>query len=171
MNRHERRKNLKVLQKGLDNTIASRPCGECTACCMALEVSELKKPNGVMCQHAGNGCSIYPERPKSCKAYLCGWKIGMGLPEQRPDKLGLVLSPVPGTSPAHPGFIAHELEEDSWYRPDVQKLMGELAHHFIIFLVRRGLPSKILCPEPRLANVRAFIDAIKEEGLPGLSAR
>src|SRR5262245_37684742 len=109
MNRHERRANLKVLQAGLDKTIASRPCGGCTACCTALEVSELAKPCGIQCVMVKDGgCAGYEDRPPSCKQYLCGWKLGMGGDAQRPDKLGVVMSPVPGTSPLHPAFIVHE---------------------------------------------------------------
>ena len=164
MNRRERRKNLKMLQEGLDRTIASRPCGECTACCTALEVSELKKPVGKPCHLlCETGCGVYPERPPSCKAYICGWKMGFGLQDQRPDKIGIVMSPQPGTSPIHPGFVVHECIDGAWERFDVQQLVRYVAQMFVLVLIRNGLPSKVLCPETRAAAVRAVIDDVKKE--------
>lgn len=167
MNRHERRKHLKVLERGFASTVASRPCGACMACCTALAVAELDKPVGVRCTEAGGegepGCRIYAQRPRACRDYLCGWKMGFGEREQRPDQLGLLLSPMPGTSPAHPGFIAHEVIEDAWYSLGAQALLRDMAQSFVIVLVRGGLPSKMLVPEPRAASLRSFIDGLRDE--------
>ena len=80
-----------------------KPCGDCRACCTVLGVREFDKPNYQPCQHeCGTGCSIYPDRPASCREYFCGWKWGLieGDERRRPDKLGVIFDfqafPAPG---------------------------------------------------------------------------
>jgi hypothetical protein len=51
-------------------------CGSCTLCCKVLRVNELAKPYGSWCPHCvrvGGGCSIYDERPTSCREFECIW--------------------------------------------------------------------------------------------------
>ncbi len=76
------------------NAIAKRSCGECSACCYTHGVKELNKDNFIQCQYTrgGGGCGIYGIHPKSCRVYSCSWLDGVvGAPEDRPDKLGLVI--------------------------------------------------------------------------------
>lgn len=69
-----------------------RACGDCTACCTALGVDELKKPLWAVCEHVCvDGCGIYEARPASCRGFECLWLKGwFGLDQHRPDKLGLI---------------------------------------------------------------------------------
>src|SRR3989344_3088648 len=69
-----------------------RTCGECTLCCKTHAILELQKPSGVWCANCeiNKGCRIYNQRPESCRDFMCGWLIGYGLPEHRPDKIGIV---------------------------------------------------------------------------------
>src|SRR5581483_1170710 len=71
-------------------------CGTCTFCCRAMAVVELSKPVDQWCEftRAHKGCSIYDERPPSCRDFQCYWlatqsnddpKVRMPL-EFRPDK-------------------------------------------------------------------------------------
>jgi uncharacterized protein len=72
----------------------ARECGSCTACCELLEVVELKKPRGVLCQHCtiGKGCAIYETRPEVCRDYECGWLAHDYIPDElRPDRCGFIL--------------------------------------------------------------------------------
>lgn len=70
-----------------------RQCGECTVCCTAMGVPELKKPAWTKCAHVcATGCAIYPVRPKGCADFFCLWRQGFGEEEWRPDLLGAVLS-------------------------------------------------------------------------------
>ena len=164
MNRHERRKHLKVLEKQLDATIASRPCGGCTACCTVLEVSELKKPLGITCAMVGeNGCKCYSERPKSCRDYLCGWKLGHGNDASRPDLCGILFSPVEGSSPVHPGSVVHEVWEGAFEHPANQVLMNEVASKgLMLVLIKNGWPKRIMAPEDRMGRVGAIIRGFNE---------
>ena len=71
--------------------IAGRECGSCNVCCVALTIDEptLRKPQGFRCRNAqrDNGCSIYPDRPPTCRSFFCGWRqlpwVRAGL---RPDR-------------------------------------------------------------------------------------
>jgi hypothetical protein len=71
-----------------------KSCGSCTECCKTLAVDELQKPGGIYCSHCvvGSGCKIYPDRPTSCRTFMCGWLMNpqMG-PELKPDKCHVVL--------------------------------------------------------------------------------
>lgn len=72
-------------------------CGDCTFCCRAMGVTELDKPENVWCtfvRRKPSGCSIYDERPKSCREFECYWLATQtsDIPENRmtlpfrPDK-------------------------------------------------------------------------------------
>ena len=58
-----------------------------------MAVPELYKPAGTPCSKCtlGVGCQIYPERPQSCRDFVCGWLQApyMG-PELRPDRCHVV---------------------------------------------------------------------------------
>ena len=77
---------------------ANRSCGECTACCTALLikpgiVSEKEKPQFQPCPKlCASGCSIYAKRPTLCREFVCFWKAGVGEVEDRPDRIGFVLT-------------------------------------------------------------------------------
>lgn len=74
--------------------VAGRSCGQCTACCRALEIKALGKPAGVLCQHStGTACGIYEERPEACARWHCLWRRIGALPDAlRPDRLGVLFS-------------------------------------------------------------------------------
>lgn len=73
-----------------------RACGGCTECCLVMPISELKKPAGTACVHqrCGKGCSIYPSRPMSCRAWSCLWLRGAPL-LRRPDRGHYVVDMIP----------------------------------------------------------------------------
>ena len=57
--------------------VPDRGCGSCTLCCKLIGVTELEKPAGEWCKHCevGKGCKIYAERPETCSAWHCGWRM------------------------------------------------------------------------------------------------
>ncbi len=76
--------------------VEGRNCGTCTVCCVALTIDdpELKKVQGYRCQHLkpGQGCSIYPTRPHSCRTFYCGWWLLKWVRESlRPDRSGVLV--------------------------------------------------------------------------------
>ncbi|HJT43340.1 MAG TPA: hypothetical protein VJ750_07555 [Rhizomicrobium sp.] len=73
---------------------AGKQCGTCSLCCKAMVIPELNKPKDIWCQHfaRGQGCTIYSDRPQSCRAFTCYWLIDPALgPGWKPDKCKMVL--------------------------------------------------------------------------------
>jgi hypothetical protein len=89
----------------LPQPISGRECGECTVCCVALEINdpELQKPDDVVCQHMVpcQGCAIYAHRPRTCQTWMCGWRLIKLGDELRPDRSQILLIPEIGTSPGY----------------------------------------------------------------------
>lgn len=72
-----------------------RECGTCKVCCTLTYVSELNKPEGMVCVHCDNGCRIYEGRPDACASYQCAWLKG-DLPEaMRPDMACVMIEEYP----------------------------------------------------------------------------
>ncbi|MBN9055415.1 MAG: hypothetical protein BGO06_12865 [Shinella sp. 65-6] len=65
------------------NVVAGRSCGTCTLCCRLPDIDHLDKPANAWCRHcvAGEGCSIYADRPSVCRDFLCLWMTDEGLTE------------------------------------------------------------------------------------------
>ena len=75
--------------------VAGRTCGDCTACCTVMAITELGKDNYTPCPHCtGKACAIYETRPTTCRGWSCEWWLGrLGLnDDQRPDKLGVIFT-------------------------------------------------------------------------------
>jgi hypothetical protein len=55
----------------------NRQCGDCSLCCKVVAVQELNKPAGQWCSHFSRGhrCTIYDDRPLSCRAFGCHWLL------------------------------------------------------------------------------------------------
>ncbi len=107
-----------------------KACGGCTACCDSVPVKEINLGAYVRCPHLrappdlGHGCGIYADRPWSCRAWSCIWMIS-DLPEEyRPDRLGVVLDPIPdlvrveGEEMVASQFWVLPGHEDDWRNPD-----------------------------------------------------
>jgi Fe-S-cluster containining protein len=50
-------------------------CTRCGACCVAPDISSLRKPLGQRCPHltADNLCAVYEDRPAVCRSYAADW--------------------------------------------------------------------------------------------------
>ncbi len=73
---------------------APKSCGACTLCCKVMAIRELDKPRGKWCGHCrpGVGCTIYDERPPSCRAFRCLWLLDPLAPDfAKPDRSKAVL--------------------------------------------------------------------------------
>jgi hypothetical protein len=70
-----------------------RQCGPCTACCVALPVKELAKPQQSPCRYlCATGCAIYrqPQTLQICTEFECEWLRGYVPEDCRPDQLGVM---------------------------------------------------------------------------------
>ena len=84
--------------------IPGKACGPCFFCCKVLEIEELKKTAGKLCEHCvqTGGCGVYATRPQVCRDYYCQWKEDRGLPAtMRPDKVGTLLMDDPDSDEYH----------------------------------------------------------------------
>lgn len=73
---------------------SGRSCGPCTMCCTVMEVKEIGKARDERCEHlrrTTKPCSIYEDRPSSCRAYQCMWLMGAIDVQLRPDKVRAVM--------------------------------------------------------------------------------
>ena len=78
-----------------NQTLPDRACGSCDLCCKVFRIEELRKPPGELCVHAaaGKGCAIHPERPGTCRAFFCGWRVDPNLPpDWKPETSGFIIS-------------------------------------------------------------------------------
>jgi hypothetical protein len=77
----------------------TRRCGGCTLCCTMLPIAEIEKPRDVRCKHVrfGKGCSIYANRPFSCRHWQCSWLLEPELlpGKLRPDHSRVIFDPSP----------------------------------------------------------------------------
>jgi len=69
----------------------ARECDGCTLCCSILMVPEFKKPMYKMCEFCDKGCTIYKDRPKSCRDFDCGWLQGDMSEDMKPDKVHFMI--------------------------------------------------------------------------------
>lgn len=74
-----------------------RSCGTCRMCCKVMGVFELEKPPGPWCSHLSldQGCTIYEQRPPTCRSFICGWLAGAMDLQDRPDKTRVVIHCTP----------------------------------------------------------------------------
>lgn len=82
-----------------------RRCGDCKACCVWMAIApdgivREQKPAHRPCAHlCASGCGQYFRRPETCHSFMCMWLQGMLGPDDRPDKIGFILT----TSEGAPG--------------------------------------------------------------------
>lgn len=78
----------------------SRECGDCYACCTGILWFNDKSMTGEdviassnmpVCSKYESGCTIYPDRPITCRSFRCSWLEDEGLPESlKPNKCGFI---------------------------------------------------------------------------------
>jgi hypothetical protein len=114
---------------------ASRQCGDCSLCCKVLRIPELDKPKDHWCPNfaAGAGCSIYPDRPPSCRDFVCRWLVDPSMgPEWKPSLCKLVLD-------TKPGFLIVHAD------PSVSKPWRQEPYYSVLKrLAAQGLPLNTL---------------------------
>jgi hypothetical protein len=69
-----------------------------------MGIPELNKPKDEWCPNfaRGRGCSIYPNRPASCRAFSCHWLLDPSMgPEWKPNKCKMVIDAMEMTLVVH----------------------------------------------------------------------
>ena len=75
--------------------VEGRACGECTLCCKILKIGEIGKPQFEWCPPCavGKGCTIFADRPQTCRTFLCSYLVSPDLGEEwKPSKARFVLT-------------------------------------------------------------------------------
>lgn len=118
-----------------------RTCGSCSECCTVWGVPEIGKGKGVRCPHNVDvGCVIYARRPERCQGYECLWRVGAGVPADRPDKSGWVadfygsermLRVVGRTEARPPGWVSELLD-----RADAENRTAEVHRGERVWLIQ-----------------------------------
>jgi hypothetical protein len=121
--------------------IAGKACGECSFCCKVLEITELAKPAGKLCEHCVSpGCGIYPARPKVCREYDCLWKGDRSMsPRLRPDHTGTLLMEDPDSDEYR--AVCDPQKPLAWLTPLVFKHLVAMAKSGRIVVAKAGLQS------------------------------
>ncbi|HKU64729.1 MAG TPA: hypothetical protein VJQ06_06710 [Rhizomicrobium sp.] len=150
-----------------------KQCGDCSLCCKTMVIPELGKPKDVWCPHfaRGQGCSIYPDRPQSCRDFSCHWLIDptMG-PEWKPDKCKMVLASRKDALAVHvdPGTdrpwrrepYYSQLLEKSARNIDRGAMVLVIEHgRTTIILPDRGVELGVLGPDDRIALAKVMTSA------------
>lgn len=139
----------------------TRECGSCTACCELLEVIELRKPRGMLCQHCtrGKGCAIYATRPKVCREYKCGWLARDCMPnELRPDRCGFIVDTTRDNRVMLIPVNMRKMRE--------QKRRDAQLHKFAKRIVRSGKPVVFFNPDvPEEIRVWPCVGVTKDQVL------
>jgi hypothetical protein len=162
VSRNDRRISKRKLSRMVDHNMATRQCDGCTACCTVMGVTELGKGNFIDCQHVvDRGCGIYGSHPKSCKDFVCMWRIGVGSDEQKPNLIGLVIDTTRPGHTFHPGLFIRELWDGAIEEQD--EFVGNLASKMIVFLIQRTGPRRIIGPEDRMRSLMPHIERMKQE--------
>jgi hypothetical protein len=113
-----------------DRREAGRVCGECTACCTVLAISELQKPARWACDHVDcSGCGIYENRPQTCRDFQCAWLRDdiPGDASLRPDKLGVLFDFFYSTATGGSRFVAFELWNGAFDEAPAAALLDMIA--------------------------------------------
>jgi hypothetical protein len=123
-------------------------CGDCRLCCKLLEVQEIDKPFLKWCPHAkaGTGCSIYADRPQSCRTFVCTWLASQSrvveermTPELRPDRCGVIFAPIDEVDPE--GRLHVHVDPNrpmAWARKDVKRWLERIVSRGITIILSVG---------------------------------
>jgi hypothetical protein len=127
-------------------------------------VRELEKKSGVACEHlveGSKGCSIYEDRPFSCREYSCLWKLGAFDGFDRPDRLGVVMEMGSGLGPVHDTgvFIAREAFAGGFQAADL--FLYKLSQKCIIILVGESRTRRVIGPTHLLEAFRQKIASLE----------
>ena len=124
--------------------IPGKACGKCSFCCKVLEIAELAKSAGKLCEHCLNagsgGCGIYADRPQVCRDYECLWKGDRDMsPRLRPDRTGTILMEDPDSDEYR--AVCDPEKPFAWLTPLVFKHLVAMAKNGRIVVAKAGLKS------------------------------
>jgi hypothetical protein len=143
-------------------------CDGCTMCCKIMGVTELEKPRDTNCKFCakGRGCTIYSNRPESCKNFECLWLQSQSPdvpytfgPELRPDRCRVVMYPTTSGK----GVIANvdPMRPNAWQHPNVQRILDAfkpIGPVVIAIGSKRIVGGKMTAEQARIAIERGVVE-------------
>jgi hypothetical protein len=145
--------------------VPGRACGTCMMCCKVPAIEEFAKPPGVWCRHAvsGKGCTIYAERPGSCRAFYCLWMLDASFgAEWKPERAKFVV--YGQRNGANLQVAVDPSFPNAWARPpyeaQIRKWVASGAERGQFVFVRIGLRMIALLPDRDVDLGR--VDALDE---------
>lgn len=143
----------------------ARSCGDCTLCCTLIPVEEIGKPANQRCRFQGFGCcTIYAQRPASCRLWNCRWLVNDDADDlPRPDAAGYVIDVLPDIIRMRFGddepIIIETVQvwcdpakRDSWRTPEMLGWIERRAKNGIATLIRFNSRDGIAVFAPPLAS-------------------
>ena len=125
-----------------NQTAPHNECGTCTTCCRIMKVKELDKGANQACVHCveGSGCTIYAERPESCRVYECLWLRSQKFekpfgPQLRPDRCHVVIGTMNNGNEAI--LYVDPAHRNAWKEPGFSEALG--------LFCTRGIPVHVSC--------------------------
>lgn len=112
-----------------------RECGDCQECCFLFGIQEYDSAPWKKCPNqCDEGCSVYEDRPKACKDYLCHWVTVDDDPffdeDMRPDKTGLVF--VPGDHDLQRTWVCFESKPGASMLSPGKELIEKLREKYLV---------------------------------------
>jgi hypothetical protein len=148
--------------------MSCRSCGSCTACCTVMGVDELAKDAYTACKHARGCCSIYNDRPQSCREFSCMWlqdpeKIFRNM--ERPDSLGVMFDVTTEDGVIGAALVAREVRPGAFNETSAKDTLERLAKRVLVILVERNdTPRRLIGPEDLVKVAkRSMLRVVKEK--------
>ena len=147
--------------------VKDRGCGECSVCCVVLNVDtkEFQKLPGVACAHlcTSGGCAIHDTRYEVCRTYHCGWRaLGQLGEEWRPDKSGVLIDlqveGLPSHYPKRPGIRLTLV--------DKRKALSRPFYDYVARLIAADVPVVLaVAGPPGCFPAGAFLNDVLKEAV------
>jgi len=150
--------------------MTKRTCGSCSLCCKLPYVRELNKSIDTWCKHASpgrGGCLIYPDRPSSCRGFICGWLSGADIGDEWfPARCKMFITPRPSEGLAKKGILVtvDPAYPNAWRRnPYYPQLLAWAQHMLVEIRVgRRFIGLDADGTERQVTRTQAWIEGREE---------
>jgi uncharacterized protein len=147
-----------------------RTCGTCSLCCKLPYVRELNKSIDTWCKHASPGRGgglIYPDRPSSCRGFICGWLSGAEIGDEwLPARCKMFITPRPSEGLAKKGILVtvDPAYPNAWRRnPYYEQLLAWAQHMLVEIRVgRRFIGLNADGTERQVTRTQAWIEGRDE---------
>ena len=122
--------------------VPGKSCGSCNLCCQILDIDELEKKAGILCENCvnGSGCAIYHKRPQVCRDFECEWLTERSIPATlKPDRTGTLFLICPETDQYQ--AVTDPKQPKAWRHPLVFKHLIAKAKEGHVVVAKSGLLS------------------------------